>query len=181
MICPIFRDVVAYLYSLSRESGAGLDLPRPVAVRVQVQALCNFAGRRGRGQVLLVGKDEHWNPLQVLVNDQFWQLLRGQQCYFREEHSVWTTSPCCQQLLVCVSTVIIQGLLLTLKIYKTMFGIENDCYFSWPHQSSFFKPLLVCTIYDIYLEERGNRRVIYHLVTHMIDSLFGISLLLRLK
>lgn len=47
--------------------------------------------------------------------------------------------------------------------------------------NSFFKPLLVCTIYDIYLEERGNRGVIYHLLTHMINSLFGISLLLRLK
>lgn len=42
MICPIFRDVVAYLYSLSRESGAGLDLPLPVPVCVQAQALCKF-------------------------------------------------------------------------------------------------------------------------------------------
>lgn len=84
------------------------------------------AGRRGRGQVLLVGKDEHWNPLQVFINDQLWQLLRGQQCYFREEHSVWTTSLCCLQLLVCLSTVMIQGLLLTLQFYTTTFGIVSS-------------------------------------------------------
>lgn len=51
----------ADLNSLSRHSWAGLNLPLAVPVCMQVESFSDLTGRWRCGQILLVGKDEHWN------------------------------------------------------------------------------------------------------------------------
>lgn len=49
------------LNSLPRHSWAGLNLPLTIPVRMQVESLSNLTGWWRCGQILLIGKDEHWN------------------------------------------------------------------------------------------------------------------------
>lgn len=65
-----------HLNALSGEGGAGLDLPDAIADGVQVETLCDFGGRSGCQQVLLVRKDQHGNAAQLLLFQQLSQFLK---------------------------------------------------------------------------------------------------------
>lgn len=49
------------LNSLPRHSWAGLNLPLTIPICMQVESLGDLAGWWRCGQILLIGKDEHWN------------------------------------------------------------------------------------------------------------------------
>lgn len=121
--------LVSHLYPLSSEGGAGLDLPDAVPDGVQVESLSNLRCWGCRQQVLLVGKDQHWNPTQLLLIQQLSQLLE------HKHKSAWDPN-----------------INLNIRRICTLHSPQTSLKRIKIHLSRLFKSFSVCTVDDVNLK-----------------------------